>query len=216
MKHLLLILSFAAFISCDKDCDPEIVSRTLTLQPGSEGKDAFVSSYSGDMSNNHGTDTDFPLYAWTISSTNYKTRSFIEFDLSTIPSDATIESAKLSFYSFHAFPYPPSSEGHQGTNSFYIRRVTSTWEETTLIWNNQPSTTTDNQIIIPQTTSPNQDFTDIDVTTLIRNIISSGTNHGLSLSLVNEEPYAYLGMGSSDQSNPTRRPKLIVEYSYTD
>lgn len=68
---------------------------------------------------------------------------------------------------------------------------------------------------VPATTSPNQDFLDIDVTMLVKDMLSTGNaNYGFSLSFVNETPYRYIGLASSDIDISDKRPKIEIKYSY--
>ena len=61
-------------------------------------------------------------------------RTFLQYDLSGIPSDATIISAKMYVYCNYW-----NDNGGNGTTN--IARVTSEWDEATLCWNKQPGFT---------------------------------------------------------------------------
>lgn len=70
---------------------------TLTLQPnGNYGKDAFISS--NVLNNGLGNSTEFDAGAWTISGSLVVIRSLIDFNLSSLPIGASIQSAKLTLY----------------------------------------------------------------------------------------------------------------------
>ena len=78
---------------------------TLILQPGMEGKDAYINDY---YNTNFG---DYPnMYALTTTSGGdlFTSRSLLEFDLSSIPPGADILAAKLSLY-FANNPRNPKS-----------------------------------------------------------------------------------------------------------
>ncbi len=65
----------------------------ITLQPNAQtGKDAMITSLSPN--NNYGTDLDFDALAWTNSSNLVNFRSLIDFDLTSIPLNATIVSGQ--------------------------------------------------------------------------------------------------------------------------
>lgn len=190
---------------------------TLVLQPGpSDGKDAEIFSCvpCGYANHNYGTKRDFNAIAWTKSGNTSIVRSLIEFDLSQIPQSAIIHSATLSLY-FN----PTSEEGSHaqflGCNDSYLQRITSSWTESTVTWNNQPSTTALNRVSLPATTSSNQSFTNINVKKLILDSRRfPASSFGFMLSLQSECVYKKLIFASSDNPNPAIRPKLTITYSH--
>jgi hypothetical protein len=189
--------------------------HSLTLQPnGTVGVDALVSNYSTSINNNYGANPEFEAYNWTISSTPFINRSFIRFDFSSLPANATILQAKLTLYNN---PTTPDGEGAHsslsGSNAGWLQRVTSPWNESTITWNNQPSTTTANQVAVPQSTSEHQDY-DLDITTLAQAMAANqSTNYGFMLRSQTEVNYRALIFASSDYSDSTKRPKLSIIYS---
>ena len=142
---------------------------TLALQPdGGGGKDAliYMLSNTGSVSDtNDGDCPSFEAVAWTWTGDPGVIRSLIEFDLSSIPSNAVIMDVRLSLYND-----PTSSEcGGQslslsGPNVAVLQRVTSLWGESTVTWNNQPSTTILHQVTLHQSTNAFKDYLDFDVT----------------------------------------------------
>ncbi len=97
--------------------------ETLTLQPGTEGKDAFVTDLWPSF--NYGL-TSY-LYVGK-HSFNYAT--YLEFDLNSVPlpPGAVIIHGDLNLYQYYA----------SDSLSIGVYRVTSEWQEDTIIWNNQP------------------------------------------------------------------------------
>jgi hypothetical protein len=188
-------------------------AQTLTLQPdATTGIDAYISNYPAYINSNFGTFGSFAAVAKTSSGTFYLGRSLIQFDLSSIPSTTTITSAKLSLYDD-----PTSSQGTHdqtsGSNAAYLARIVSSWTESTVTWTNQPSTTSTNEVTLPASTSSNQDYTDIDVTSLVQDQISNpSTSYGFMLSLVTEVQYRGLVFASSDHATTAKHPKLVVTY----
>ena len=70
---------------------------TLTLQlNATNGKDAFISS--NVPNGGQGNSTEFDAAAWTIGGLPLTIRSLIDFDLSSLPVGATIQSAVLTLY----------------------------------------------------------------------------------------------------------------------
>ena len=83
-----------SYTSCEKDEEKKINHYTTNLQPNADvGIDAFI--YDLEPDRNLGTHPDFMSAAWTIGGVPVIYRSFIKFDFSTIPIDATIDSVKL-------------------------------------------------------------------------------------------------------------------------
>jgi hypothetical protein len=93
-----------------------------------------------------------------------------------------------------------------------LQRVTSSWTETTLTWNNQPTATTTDQVILPQSTSGTQDYLNNDVTAMVQQMVS-GTNNGFRLRLTNETYYAQMFFASGDNPHLDKHPQLQVCYS---
>ena len=189
-------------------------TSTIVLQPNSsQGKDACIASKNNTT--NFGNNPDFPAVAWTNGGSLSNARGLLEFDLSAIPNGATISSAKLSLYSFNS----PSNGSHStmsGSNESLLRRITSPWNENTVTWDNQPSTTTVNQVTLPASTNAIQHYLDINVTNLIQDMINDPSNsHGFLIQLVTEQYYRRMVFASSDASDTSLHPKLEVTYTNT-
>ncbi len=83
-------------------------------------------------------------------------------------------------------------------------------------WNNQPITTTENEVFLSESSSSFQDYLNIDVTNLIEDMIADPTNsHGFLLKLLDEQHYRKMVFASSGHSNSNLHPKLEVCYSIT-
>ncbi|XZF13538.1 DNRLRE domain-containing protein [Chitinophagaceae bacterium MMS25-I14] len=226
MKKLNLLL--AAVFLCASISNAQV---TVTFKPGpAAGVDAeIMTSYGCIMSNqtvpmetiNMGGAAESDYIDWTynaIGCSHGTTRSLITFTgLSTIPAGATILSATLNMYgvptsgnygnsSFPGSPYGTTNEG-------WVQRVTSSWAENTVTWNTQPSATTTNEAALPVTTSQFGFNASVNVTALVQDIISSGSNNGFMLLLQNEAIYRAVLFASSDHSDPTLWPELVVTYS---
>jgi PKD repeat protein len=100
-----------------------------------------------------------------------------------------------------------------GPNTCWLSRIIEGWDEHTVTWDNQPAITALNRVTIPQSTSPHEDYEDIDITQLVQDIVDNPeTSHGFELSLVTEEYYRCMVFTSSDYFDPARRPKLVITY----
>jgi hypothetical protein len=208
LKKLLFILLLTPLF---------VNAQTLILQPnGANGKDALLLSCipCGYSTSNFGNSSDFTSSGWTFSGNDSDVRGIIEFDLSSMPASALITSAYLSLY---YNPNPSSTDtGHSiltGSNESIIQRVITSWDETTVTWDNQPSTTSLNQVTLPQSISQTQDYTNIDVTNMVQDMVDNpATSFGFLLRLVDETPYKQLTFASSDNMDPNILPKLEINY----
>ncbi len=176
---------------------------TLAIQPGPEGKDAYVQktewsggtyTYSGDGSSaflNIGNFSNLSKIAY---------ESLIQFPLSSIPSNSKITSAKLRLYGQGAY----SGE----TAKVRVNKIIGPWEESTVKWNNKP---------LYGDYISNSDLTDKltwfewDVSSLVQQWINGATNYGLVLSTDVDRPRD--SFKSSDYLNDiSLRPMLLVSY----
>ena len=199
---ILLVFLFPDFASAQ---------TTIVLQPGPEkGKDAFLDSR--EYFRNFGDHQDFGAMAWTNMGRPVTVRSLIDFDLSMIPAGATILSARLSLYSY----YSPRNRAHStrdGSNRCFLRKVTEPWDESTVTWENQPATDSEDQIYLPASFHEIQDYPDIDVLQFIKEKIDQpNSNFGFMIMLEVEELYRSMIFGSSDNADPALRPRLEIIY----
>ncbi|MBK7211948.1 MAG: DNRLRE domain-containing protein [Bacteroidales bacterium] len=181
---------------------------TLVIRLDSTGKDANIRTDKPIM--NYGNSMDFIANAFTAGGNFFIQRSLMEFDLSVIPVTAVINSAYLNLYcntiSGHA-------QYQYGDNLCYLKRITGSWGETQVNWNNQPSTTTENQVTLAVSTSNTQDYPSVDVKQLIQDIRNyPQTSHGIMIQLQIEETYRTMVFGSGDHPDPLKRPVLIIQY----
>ncbi len=210
MKKIIVLFSMAFLSIAAKG------QTTLSLQPnGTVGKDAEIFSCvpCGYSTRNFGTIAENCAIAWTKNGSSHNIRSLIQFDLSSIPATATIQSATLSLY------WAPGSDegkhyGFFGSNKAYLQRITHNWDESTVTWNNQPATTTLNRVSISGSTSSTQNYPSINVTQLVRDMVANPTtSFGFMLKLQHESVYKKLVFASSDHSTASIRPKLVVVFS---
>ena len=191
------------------------ITTTIVLQPGTSGKDATVSSKTSDINRNFGTTPDFAAIAWFDYNTNeaYNFRSLIDFDLSSIPSFATITNAKISL--FHNATSAINSGQNACCGSFSVlQKITSPWDENTVTWSTLPSSSTINQVVFPAISTTNQDFTNIDVTAMIQDRKNNpSSNFGMMFKLLFELYFDDILLASSDHPDATLHPKLEVTFT---
>lgn len=196
----------------------EVTSQhTITLKPNADsGKDAILHSLSSESDINFGDNAQLPSSAWTFSGTPAVVRGIIEFDLSAIGNGAVIDNAYLSLYAWGSMNGFGQHSTLNGSNESWLQRITSTWDESTVTWNTQPTSTTQNQVSIPQSNGPSDDYLNIDVTSLVQDMIDNpSTSFGFLLRLQNEEHYRQLNFASSDHDNYELRPKLVINFTGT-
>jgi len=201
MKHSILLSILALSVQFGM-----AQSTLINITTDSDSKDAVVETYAPYL--NGGSDAVVFVSAWTNGGTNNTKRYFIEFDLNVVPSSAIIDSAKLSLYKGNT---SLMSNMHQGTNNWEIRRVLQSWTEQTITWNNQPTSTATNKTSVPATTSPYQDFPDLDVTLLVEDAIAYG-NYGFVAQLASEVTYKAVLLASTDYATTSARPNLKIWY----
>jgi hypothetical protein len=186
---------------------------TIVLQPDSTtGNDTFILDYYPN--NTYGNEDRLDITAWTQFGAPYISRALIHFDLSSIPVGATVSSAYLSLF------HNPSSalyNGiHAGANAFALQRIISAWHEDSTNWNNQPAVTTANQVLFPATVSGTQDFTNIDVTAMVNDMVNlPNSNFGFMVRLQSEVHYADLLIAPSNHADTSVHPKLVISYLAT-
>ncbi|MEO5570992.1 MAG: DNRLRE domain-containing protein [Bacteroidia bacterium] len=96
-----------------------------------------------------------------------------------------------------------------------LQRIISPWSEHSTNWNNQPTTTSQNEMVLPQSTNGFQDYTNMDVTGLVQDMISNKPEaYGFALHLSTEQYYARLILATGDYADPSKHPTLQITYSY--
>ena len=191
---------------------------TVVFQPNAaEGKDAVIFLDPNLTNSNFGASPDIlALAILGAGGPNGPRRSFIEFDMSSIPTNAVVHQASLTLYN------NPTSSNNGGThmyipntNAAYLNAVRSPWNEYTITWNNQPGVMgAAGQSYIPPSTSPQQDYTIYISDFLAQFMITYPDSvHGFRLRLQNEFTFPNgLIFASSDNADSTKWPKFSITY----
>ena len=200
-KRPLLTVTYTMPASGPSDC--------ITIVPNAAtGKDALIELRNSTVNSNFGNNVDFATWSWTLSGEPTITRSLIEFQLPTLPQGAIMTSAKLSL---KCNTTSSISQLHSGANAAILKRVTGTWNESTVTWNNQPVATNNNQVFLNSSTSNTQDYNDIEIIGLVNDAKAANQSViGLSLSLLDENDYRSLIFASSDHVDASKRPSLKI------
>ena len=178
-----------------------VSAKTIILQPGpEEGKDAYVLSYYPDI--NFGSSVVLEVGNRSSS----PGRTYLQFDLSSVPEGARIIDAYLKLYQFTSY----------GLGSFTVGlyQVTSNWGEDYITYNNQPDSSTEAEAsckIYAGTAWKSWDYID----ELVKNWFDGSiTNYGLLLKATNETSINNeAAFRSSDYTiNPSQCPKLEIHY----
>jgi hypothetical protein len=177
---------------------------TKLIQPNAAvGKDALVNQLSPDPDTNFGT---WPCLV-TGCEVGCTRRSYIQFNLPSLPSTAVITNAGLSLW------YYDHMESSAEDRPLVLYRVTSGWNESLITWDNQPNTSdtvldTEN---VPA--SPTNSFITWDITNLVKSWFSGAVpNYGVML---NDADYLHENFKlfySSDWGNVSQCPKLTITY----
>jgi hypothetical protein len=135
------------------------------------------------------------------------TRSFLQFDLSSIPQGSFLNWAKLTLFLVKS----------NGANACLFRRITSPWDPNTVTWNTQPTTSRRGTVKFPVSGIVTFFFLNIDVWKLVQPMIDSPSNSfGFALKLDSEQSKKEMGelrFYSPADRIPRFYPKLVLEYT---
>lgn len=186
---------------------------TLSLQPAKNPNETTIWGNTTGLEQSYPDAIELGAVSWTSGGIQIGMRSAFTFDFSGIPANAKITSAKLTLYSHGT----PLNGDHVNANSgpnnaMYIQRNITAWTANAVKWINQPGTTTTNQVSIPHTTQPFLDLIDVDVKTLVEDMLASN-NYGFNIRLQNETIYNSRIFYSSKWTDAQKHPKLVIIYS---
>ncbi|MBK9448195.1 MAG: DNRLRE domain-containing protein [Bacteroidetes bacterium] len=202
MKKLLQILACLALPF-------GVQAQTIDLYPDYDAALGYHDGYN-TSSQNYGTATQNSAYCipGAIGGLNMN-RALIHFDLSQFTPGTTIVSATLDLYALG-----PNGilQGHTGANNgAFVKAVTSAWQEMSVTWDTQPTYSNTNPAVLAASTSITQDYTGIDVTDMVRDMVNNPqTNFGFGLMQQNEVVTNALCFASNDHPNQLIRPILHV------
>jgi F5/8 type C domain len=179
----------------------------LILQPDeTQSKDTWITNISTNENKNYGSDTKLMLGldgTWM----NENSHILIQFDLSPL-SGAKIKKATLELYCYGGYTIG-------FINSTNIHPITSSWLEDTVTWNNQPSY--DSSLSYPpiEGFKATKAWWKWDITSLVQKWVKGElANNGMYIWHVSGDAYGRSGAWfySSNYTDPTLRPKLVIEY----
>lgn len=192
----------------------EGTNTKLTLRPNPKnGQDAYVDKEVGVHSGNLNYVPELSANAWTIDGNKYGSSFYIRFDsLSLIPQGAHVVGAKLFLYGLSSSLSTP--QGDNGDNACYVDQVTSSWDETTITYRNQPTSIPSSSVILAASNSQWNYNAVINVTDYVSYFVANPTeNYGFYIHQITQQPYRSIVFGSSEQSDRNLRPRLVITYN---
>ncbi len=184
-----------------------LAQTTVTYTADSTMSDAMVGN-GGVETSNFGSQNQFNVYHQINQQIPMAFRTFIQYDLNAIPSNAIITEAKLKFMTL--------SVNNAITHDLYVERVGNTsWAENTITWNNQPSVISSDQISIPHAQTSSTGLHEFTVTDHVQKMVANPTaNNGWRIRLRSESGSTDFGLMyySSEASNVAKRPVLSITY----
>lgn len=132
-------------------------------------------------------------------------RTFLKFDLSEIPSGATISSATLRYYYYRWWEANPVGR----TNN--LHKVTETWSEDSLTWDNKPgyNPTVFSSYIVPGSYG----WIETDITSYIQDKVDGETDYGF---MVKDNTETSMGSNTNpcmySKEYGSYTPELVIEY----
>ena len=202
------------FISCSQTSVTNPPNNVSIRLNDTTLSNAYITGYYPNT--NFKNDGDFAAIAWMDSvRIGYIGRTIFKIDLSFVPQNATVTSAQL-LLTYDRSPIHYGGPGHNqdsGSNACYMQRITQNWKVDSVNWNNQPETTTSNQISLNASTSFDENYT-VDMTAIIGDMVTNpSANFGFLLRLQTETPIRALAFSSGSTSNINDRPVLQVTYT---
>jgi hypothetical protein len=199
MHMRLLLLSFSLLLLV-----LPALGETLTLQPGSELKDANISQVIPEE--NHAEHPDLWVCYEIYDKGTYWSKGLIEWDLSALPPGAIIQRATLDLYNLFSFGNP--------VGAVNILRITEPWDEYQVNWNNQPATASE---VIATVNWPVPDtWCTFDITQLVKDW-RAGIYPNYGIEIVQSDICQHGGVKFASSEDPVaeHHPRLIIEYDTT-
>ena len=153
----------------------------------------------------------FQAEQWTYGGTPGESRDLLKFDLSAIPAGSVIVSASLNLYA----DTNSTNGAMQGTaDASYLLQVTSAWNANTVTWATQPATTTVGQVLLAQSTSPNENYLNLNVASFVQSWVNTpAQNYGIMSKMITPNHYNHMIFCSGNHPDSSLRPALMICYT---
>lgn len=221
LKIIIGVLLYTVFLTAE----------TITLQEGVNGysgcEDSYIESMSADgyngSSTTHGEQSFFAAghlsYKVSWGSCNYTARAVVQFNLSNVPEldNASITSAKLELYAEgnHSSNWAAGEKDLQGGTK-KIHEAENSWSESTITWSGYGYALgwgwyqSIGTFVDESSNSSFQTWESFDVTNVVQKHLSNpSTNNGF---MIRMDDWATVNYSSSENSNTSLRPKLVITY----
>jgi len=196
--------------------------KMLVIQPGpDDGKDAMISNLEADKNFGDHKYFEATFLSEPVLTVMRSNRSLIWFNLNALPKSAVIRKVILHLMYDIPIPFDPSvfpvitDPASPVWCGAVLQSIAEPWDEHTVTWNTQPKTDATNQVYI----SPfikNANFLDVDVTRLYvptATFPDGARMYGMFFRLWPTEKFPGFRFASSDYTDATMRPKLIIYYT---
>ncbi len=211
MKKLSLLLSITALfiVSYSQQTQTMIFDYHYC-------KDALVFKISNKQNDyykttlkNQGNRQDIEIMQWTWDGSPGTMASLMFFDVSDIPKKTKIIKATLELHEATKLETRRGIIEYSKSREFRICRVTQKWEEDKVLWNNKPSYTTKDAVIV----SDDDDIENIDITKFVQDWVNKpNKNFGIFLEIPQQDYYRGVIFASSENEDIAIRPVLKVTF----
>lgn len=217
-------------------CGNKSISSSIKVQPCKQerktveittGSDAVIHCLDSKVKTNFGNVKMNLISNWTFQGTPAIISSVLQFNLpSDLTSTSIIHSATLYLYDYcdpsdggaNLYTYP-ATHGTSSNTGFYVKRITSPWNENSVSCAAAPTSVATNQVTVNAVTLPGytqgMDNLSIAVGTLLQQMATAG-NYGFLLEFQDTNithQYRARSYGSFNNANPSLRPKLVISYT---
>ncbi|UXX81389.1 DNRLRE domain-containing protein [Reichenbachiella carrageenanivorans] len=205
VQSVLVIVCCLVFISLEGNAQ-----TTITISGTSAIDDTYLRSTK--PTSNYGSSLVFKAATWTAEGGSDYFRSLMRIDCSAVPEGSVITNATITFRTDPSWTYVYAhNSSYTSSNEVYLEKITSAWGETSVTWNNQPSTTTSGRVFVPESTSQYETRV-INITGLVQDFVNNPTtNFGFMMKMVNETTYCARNYGSSEHTSYA--PVVSITYS---
>lgn len=190
--------------------------RTATIYPN---KDSY--SWQSVPLANNGHSNNFEITSY--NKPPYNMRGWIEFNITSLPSEAWVISAKLSLRLWVKFSNEPSVGNGDSTGRIYgVYRLTNSWKEDEVNWVNQPNYTEEHYSSAPVPKGEGGWYGPLlwmewDITNIMKDWRSGVPNYGMVVRDTQENsPIFYTTQFFTHDQVPDSSyyPRLLVTYVY--
>ena len=202
--------------SCANSNNSQLVIRMDTANNNT------ISTHIGNVPKlgiNNNSKEEVALFAWTDNTDGfpfYNQRTLQRFDISNIPANAIVNSAKLYYFAktVNAYNGVAGQPTYGSNNTVLLQKCSSSWLTNTVSMNNLPTVETTTQKVLPQSTNTAEDYV-VDITDFAQSWIKRpDSNFGFMLRMQTENnPYNSMIFEAGQATDTTRDARLEICYS---